>query len=284
MKGFQQRTATNGHFFVVKHNTICEESSKEREGYEPVEVMNPQTKEVSIKFIKRYDALEAMVTKIEFRDTGDQYEQRYVSWKIHLDANGESGVLEIPFNSRVGDRFMKLAENLNFSEPIEFRAWRDGEGKTAFIVKQEGQSVPQKYSKADPGKCPPPVQRLGGKWNFDDQSEFLHNQMLTVVIPKLEAVRGMTEEKHSDNGFEPEYHAETPDVEADRETLIGDIATTCKLLNEAGDSMKWGKASLATFINDKYQVEDGLNSLTLPFLRELRELLNSRLIDLDVPF
>lgn len=190
MKGFQERTENTGKFFVVKHNTICQESSKEREGYDPIEVMNPQTKEVTIKFIKRYDALEAMVTKIEFRDTKDQYEQRYISWKIHLDAGGEKGVLEIPFNSRIGDRFMKLAENLDFAKPVEFRAWRDKQDKTAFLVRQDGHSVPQKYTKDNPGECPPPVQKFGGKWNFDDQTEFLYNQMVNVVIPRVEAVAG----------------------------------------------------------------------------------------------
>lgn len=190
MKGFQEHTESSGRFFVIKHNCICQESSKEKDGYEPIEVMNPQTRETSIKFIKRYDALEAMITKIEWRDTGEQYEQRYMSWKIYLDADGEKGVLEIPFNSRVGDRFMKLAENLDFSKPVEFRAWRDKEDKTAFVVKQDGKSVPQKYTRESPGECPPPVQKFGGKWNFDDQAEFLHGQMMNVVIPRVAAAAG----------------------------------------------------------------------------------------------
>ncbi len=201
MKGFQQRSESSGKFFVVKHNCICEESSKEREGFEPVEVMNPQTKEVSIKFIKRYSTLEAMVTKIEWRDTEQQYDQRYMSWKIHLNADGETGVLELPFNSRVGSRFMKLAENINFSKPVEFRAWRDTKtDSTAFLVAQDGESVKQKYTRDNPGACPEPVQKFGGKWNFDDQTEFLHGQMMNVVIPKVAAAVGMTEEKEKPNG------------------------------------------------------------------------------------
>ncbi len=191
MKGFKEKAENNGKFFVIKHNCICQESSKEREGYEPVEVMNPETKEVIIKFIKRYDSLEAMVTNIEWRDTEDQYSQRYMSWKIHLKANGDAGVLELPFNSRVGSRFMKLAENVDFSKPVEFRAWRDNEDRTAFIVKQEEKSVPQKYTKDSPGLCPPPVQKFGGKWNFDDQMEFLYTQMMNVVIPRVRAAADM---------------------------------------------------------------------------------------------
>lgn len=208
MKGFQQRSQSHGKFFVIKHNTICEESSKEREGFEPVEVMNPQTKEVTIKFIKRYDALEAMVTAIEWRDTKDTYEQRYMSWKIHLDAGEEKGTLELPFESRPSSRFMKLAENLDFTKPVEFRAWRDKEGKTAFIVKQDGNSVPQKYTKQDPGECPPPKQSFGGKWNFDEQMLFLHERMVQVVIPRIEAAHGMMAE--NGNG-QREWNERPPD-------------------------------------------------------------------------
>lgn len=215
MRGFQERSTGNGKFFVIKHNTICEESAKEKPGFEPVEVMNPQTKEVSIRFIKRYAALEAMVTRIEWRDTGDQYDQRYTSWKIHLDADGDKGVLEIPFQSRASSRLMKLAENIDFTRPVEFRAWRDAKTEsTAFFVGQREDeddeksiSVPQKYTRENPGDCPEPVKRLGGKWSFDDQMEFLHERMMSVVIPRIAAAQGAIAER---NGHE-EWNERPPD-------------------------------------------------------------------------
>lgn len=197
MRGFQERSESTGKFFVIKHHTICEESSKEKPGFHPVEVMNPTNKEIVIKFIKPYAALEAMVTRIEWRDTEDKYEQRYMSWKLHLDADGNKGVLEIPFQSRVSSRFMKLAENIDFLRPVEFRAFRDQKtDSTAFYVGQreneedeKSASVPQLYTKDNPGDCPPPVQRMGGKWNFDDQTEFLHERMMHVVIPRVAAAQ-----------------------------------------------------------------------------------------------
>ena len=209
MKGFQERSEGSGKFFVIKHNTICEESSKEQPGFKPVEVMNPSTGEVVHKFIKPYAALEAMVTRIEWRDTEDRYEQRYMSWKIHLDADGQKGVLEIPFESRTSSRFMKLAENIDFRRPVEFRAWKDQKTEgTAFYVGQrvndddeKSISVPQKYTKENPGDCPVPVKRLGGKWNWDDQMEFLHERMMNVVVPRLAAVRlVLGEEAENGNG------------------------------------------------------------------------------------
>lgn len=222
MKGFQEKTESNGKFFVVKHHSICEESSKEKPGFAPVEVMNPSTREVVIKFVKKYQTLEAMITKIEWRDTEDQYEQRYMSWKIYMDADGDKGVLELPFQSRVSSRFMKLAENIDFTRPVEFRAWFDqkNEGTAFYVGQRENEeddksvSVPQKYTRSDPGDCPEPVQRMGGKWNFDDQMEFLHKRMMEVVIPRCAAARAAMGEQNGHGEFNerpPDYDPPTDD-------------------------------------------------------------------------
>lgn len=227
MRGFQERSENNGKFFVIKRNTICEESSKEKPGFKPVEVVNPSTGETLIKFIKPYSALEAIVTRIEWRDTEDKYEQRYMSWKIHLDADGQKGVLEIPFESRASSRFMKLAENIDFTRPVEFRAFRDQktEGTAFYVGQRENEedeksiSVPQKYTKDNPGECPPPVQRMGGKWNFDDQMEFLHERMIHVVIPRVEAARAalgeQTNGRHEWNERPPDEdpYADAPPID-----------------------------------------------------------------------
>jgi hypothetical protein len=215
MKGLQEKSDDGGIFLVIKHGSVCEESKKEREGFNPITVVNPRTNESSVKYIKRYKGVEAMIKKIEWRDTGDQFDQRYMSWKIYMDANGTPCVLEIPFESRVSTRFMKLAENIDFSKPVEFRAWHDAkQDNTAFYVGQGGVSVPQKYTKENPGDCPPPVQRFN-KWNFDDQVEFLHQRMLNVVIPAVQAVAGIAETNgngnHDDGDGEPDFDKTSPE-------------------------------------------------------------------------
>lgn len=294
MRGLQEKNGARKTFLVIKHNTICEESKTERAGFVPQEVRNPRTDETSVKYIKPYDSVEALISNIEYRDTHDQYEQRYTSWRIHLDAAGTPCVLEIPFQSRISTRFMKLAENIDFTRPVEFRAWRDTRNdSTAFYVGQreneddeKSVSVPQKYTRANPGDCPEPLERLGGKWDFSDQMEFLHDRMMTVVIPKLQAAIGITKEQ--ENGYHPPIEDDSqPSVNAlpEREELVKDIHNTCKSLNELGDSPKWNNTRLHQFVSEKYQVDDGLNSLSTPYLFELRTVLNKRLVDLgDVPF
>lgn len=280
MKGLQERSSGNGIFLAIKHHGIVQESKRERDGFEPINIVL-RSGETITKYIKRYSGVEAMVKKIEWYDR--EYDGRpYKGWKLYLDAAGTPCVLDIDFNSRQAGRFMKLAENLDFSKPVEFSAWHDTKNDTtAFNVKQDGVSVPQKYTRDNPGKLPPPKERMGRKLDFGDQEDFLYSQMINVVIPRVDAVAGMNghhEPPHDEN----EVSTQPPTM--DRETLVTEITATCKQLNSAGDSTQWSKPSLWEFVNTKYEVEDGMESLTPTYLADLLAFLKRRLLDLDVPF
>lgn len=194
MKGLVKKTASGTVFLLVKHGSLCEESKVAREGFEPVKVKNPRTEEEVTKYINRYSGVEGLINSIEFRDTGEQYEQRFTSWRITMDADGTPVVLELPFQSRFSSRFMKLAENIDYSRPVEFRAWHDTrEDKTAFYVAQEEQAVKQRYTRDTPNGCPEPTQNRMGKWNYDLQTEFLYDRMMNTVIPQVEAAKAKRE-------------------------------------------------------------------------------------------
>lgn len=192
MKGLQEK-GEGGIFLHIKHGTICEESKTAKEKFIPIEVTNPRSGQTSTKYIKPYKLVEAMIRRIEW------YEREYdgtpfMGWKIVLDADGVACTLDLPLQSQTATRFMKLAENLDFSQPVEFSAWKTPDDKTALSVKQGGNNVAQKYTKDNPNGCPPPVQGFGKKWNYDAQTQFLHERMTQVVIPKLNALRGMEPE------------------------------------------------------------------------------------------
>jgi hypothetical protein len=190
MKGLQEATATGTTYLHVKHHSIVEESKTPIVGFEPVEVENPRTKEKFTKYIKRYRGVEALVCKIEWYER-EHEGTPFMGYKLHLDAAGSPCVLDLPLKSRVTSRFMKLAENIDFTQPVEFSAWYDKQSdSTAFNVKQGERSVPQKYTKEDPGDCPAPVQsKVTKKWNFDAQTEYLMGVMDEIVIPAVEAAQ-----------------------------------------------------------------------------------------------
>lgn len=232
IKGFQEQTKGEGNFFVIKHNFIVQESKTERQGFEAIKVRNPRTDTEITKYIKRYKGIEALIKKIEWYDTAQKYDQRYMGWKIHLDTGVKKGVLDIPFDSRPCSRFMKLAENLDFTQPVEFSAWRSPDDTTAFAVKQNDQSVFQKYTRENPGELPPPVQNFKGKWNYDDQMEFLRKRMIEVVIPAVDAAQG----KHPVTETAPDESESHDDPPANQNgngnhpKVLNDIKVTIKAL------------------------------------------------------
>ena len=212
MKGFQTDTGNNVLYLSITQHSICEQSKKPREGFEKV-VIQLQNGDELTKYLKRYRFIRGYVTGITYRDTGDKYKVRFQSWQIQItDEDGDQAQLAIDLNSNAGSRFMKLAENIDWKQMVEFQAWHDTkDDKTAFVVKQNGNSVPQKYkqpTEESPNAmldCPPAVkrERASGKVEYDytEQEDFLFKKMQNVVIPAVEAAnagRSMANDAPSD--------------------------------------------------------------------------------------
>lgn len=197
--GLKEITHNNTAYLLVKHHSLILESREPREGYEPIEVTNPRTNEQIVKFIKRYAAVEGLIKKIEWYETKDQYQTRFMGIKIHLSDAGEYFQLDLPFNSRPYDSFTKLMENIDYTKPVEFSVWHDRkQDSTAFAVRQDGIPIKWKYTRDDMGECPQPTQNTFGKWDFSKQREWLHSRLMNTVIPTVDALNAFDEP-------EPEY-------------------------------------------------------------------------------
>ena len=233
MKGFQQKTQGDGNFFAIKHGSIVRESKTPQEGFEKIEITDRRTGEKFTKYIQRYDTIEALVTKIEWYDTEQRFTKRYQGWKLFLNANGKRGVLDLPIQSRTTGRFMKLAENLDFTKPVEFRAWHDSKSDaTAIFVGQNGESVPQKYTRDDPNGMPEPTQDFKKNWDYSKQEEFLYKRMIEVVIPKVNA--SQPEQPEQDEPHGEEQVEPTPATSLD-EKLIERVKQALSDLSEHKD-------------------------------------------------
>lgn len=205
--GLKEKTVSDKKYLMVKHHSIILESKTPVDGWEEIKVENPQTKEIKSKWIRRWAALEGMIKKLEWYDTGNQYKDRFMGLKIHIADAGEYFQLDLPFNTRPYDSFVKLAENIDYTQPVEFSVWYDKKQETtAFAVRQNGVPVKWKYTKEDMGECPLPTQNALGKWNFDGQREWLWLRLTQVIIPHVETINAFDEPQ-------PEYEAvdlETP--------------------------------------------------------------------------
>lgn len=192
-----ETTESTGQFLVIKHGGICLESKEPKEGYDQITVHNPKTGQDQPKWIKRFKAVDGKVKRIEWYNRETDF-GTFMGVKIHLRDKGEYYQLDLPFNTRAFDSFSKLVENIDFTQPVEFSAWFDKEGHTAFCVRQDGGTVKWKYTKDNMGDCPEPKKSKLGKWNFDEQREWLVDRIVNVVIPHVDELNKFDEP-------EPEY-------------------------------------------------------------------------------
>ncbi len=200
----REKTQSNTRYLLVKHNSLVLESKEPRDGYEEITVHNPKTDADQQKWIKRYAAVDGLIKRIEWYDTQDNYQTRFMGIKIHLSDAGEYFQIDLPFNSRPYDSFTKLMENIDFAEPVEFSAWHDRkQDSTAFAVRQQGVPIKWKYTRDNMGACPVPTQDSFGKWNFQNQKEWLYRRLIDIVIPQVEALNAFDEpqEDYTDDEY-----------------------------------------------------------------------------------
>ncbi len=171
-------------FLVVKHNSICEESKDPKEGFEPVEVFNPKTKETLTKYIDKWGSVTGFVNNIEHYDR-EHNGTRFQGLKINID---DEVLLDLAAKTPAYDTFCKLAENIDFTKEITFSAGLDKKNeRTSFFVKQDGEGVKWKYTKDNPGDCPPWEKDEDGEWDSRKQRAFLKQRVLDSVIPAAQA-------------------------------------------------------------------------------------------------
>lgn len=169
---------------VVKHHDIVEESKTPKDGFEKVQVFNPKTKETTDKYIDRWGSVTGHIDKIEFYDTEEKYATRFTGIRLNID--GEV-TLTLPSKSPANDAFSKMAENIDFDSPVTISASKDRKSdRTSFFMSQNGEGIKWKYTKDNPGDCPPWEVDDDGEYDSRKQRAFLKQKVTDIVIPACE--------------------------------------------------------------------------------------------------
>ena len=221
----------NGIYLRIKHGCICQESKTEREGYKKVEGTLKDGTPWK-KWIRPYKAVSGYVDKIERYDR--EFEGRkFRGWNITINDGDNEYFLDIPFDSKVNSRWMKLAESIDYNKLVRFSAWTDRKtDSTALNVQQDGVSVPQKYTREEPNGLPEPIQRASGKWDYGAQEDFLVDRLVRFVIPNVETLAAKRNGVDKPTQMQPETASglEDHDNEEDQSDVMRDIRRTVKAL------------------------------------------------------
>lgn len=220
----EQNSNTGTRYLEIKDFSICEKSRQEREGWEYLETESSDGTKYD-NWIKRYKSVDGLITGIEYTTrTLPGTTTNLSSWKILLKDGAERYSFNIPSTSQAASRFVKLAENLDPTQPVEISAWKDNSDakpKLAFMVKQNGVNIPQKYkiaevevegrkvsalvdySNPDPENAPKIKVRRNGDKDYSEVEDFLFERMDTVVRPRFSLVEEDTSTSTDDDSSIP---------------------------------------------------------------------------------
>lgn len=198
--GLHQDNKPLGQYLSVSYGSIVLKSDKPDEGFETITLIDKETQEPFEKYIKRFASLDGRIKDIEWYDR-DWNKKRFMGMKIHVKDGGEHFYLDLMYGTRPFNAFMHLMDSIDYDKTVEFVAFKDrASDNTVFLVKQDGAVIQWNYTKNDPGDCPPATKNRLGKWNFDDQEEWLHDRLMNHVIPTVKSLNEFDEPEREYTG------------------------------------------------------------------------------------
>jgi len=177
---------TNATYLSIWDGAICQKSKEPREGFERFE------KDNKVIYIKRYPGFDGFISDIQWFDREIVGGKRIKGWDIIVEDAGETYKLSMPINSAATNVFMNVAGNIDFRQKVSFSAWKDRDGKTAFLLRQPnrtGETVKRCHTKDHPNGMPEATYSERRKeWDFSAVEDFLLEKMETEIIPVCQKI------------------------------------------------------------------------------------------------
>ena len=200
-------------YLQVKAYSLWQEFKKPVAGCDEIEVKNPKTGEIIKKHGYRFDSVSGHVTKLVKYDTERKYPTRYFGFKAHFLDGGEVYVLDMPYQSQILRRFLKVAHNVDWSLPLSISVFKgkkkDGGEELGVWFQQRGATVKPYYTKEQPHGMPEAVydDQLQN-WDFKAQHRWLVAMLQSETMADIEAAaRVAPVVEQSDQGSEADFQA-----------------------------------------------------------------------------
>ncbi len=162
---------TNGVYLRIVDGSIVRTSDVEKEGYDLFVTKNPTTNQEVRYWIERFERVTGTLVGFSRVDKPDKHIH---GWQMTLRDDTDYH-LSLSDNRSTTTRVLKMLRCVDLTKPLEVGVWKDGEGKTAIVFKQDGQNVPQNFDKTN---LPPPKQRPNGKYDFSESEDILYQDAM----------------------------------------------------------------------------------------------------------
>jgi hypothetical protein len=172
---------SEGKFITILAGKFCMRVPENTEG--AVQRVNKLGKTV---FEKYYDHFTGKLIGIKVQD--GTYGK---TWNFSFQDKEDVYVLQLSYSNSFATAFLKMLPNIDLSKEMKVSPSVkevDGKNKSSLFVNQDGQTVKHAYTKENPNGMPDMEQvTVKGEQVWDDTKriEFLHNMVVTNILPKL---------------------------------------------------------------------------------------------------
>ncbi len=178
--GLAKQSESNVVFLEVKYYSLWRALKKQVDGCDIETPTNPRTGEKVTKYGYKYRSVTGRATKLIWYDTGDKHAQRYFGFKLTMVDQGDTFVVDMPWNSQILRRFMRLARNIDWSQPFTLTIFKGkkkekaGSEDTGIWFEQGGETVKAYYTREEPHGMPIATQdSVTHDWDFKPQQKWL---------------------------------------------------------------------------------------------------------------
>lgn len=213
-----KQSESNIIYLQVKHFSLWRELKKQVNGCEEIDVTNPKTGAVIKKYGYRFRTLTGRAVKLFKYDTEQKYSTRYFGFKLQIRDGVDQYVLDMPYNSQILRRFLRVARNIDWAQPFSLTVFKGKKNErnieeTGIWFEQRGETVKAYYTRENPHGMPPANQDPDThEWDFKAQHRWLIEKLKTETMADIEAIAASlappVEPDHGD-AAEPEPHEES---------------------------------------------------------------------------
>ncbi len=132
-------------------------------------------------------------------DTEKKYSKRYFGFKLHMVDGGDTFVIDMPYNSQILRRFLRLSRNIDWNFPFAITIFKgkkkEGGGfeDTGIWFEQASETIKAYYTRENPHGMPPARQDPDThEWDFREQHRWLVDRLKSETIPDIEAAAART--------------------------------------------------------------------------------------------
>lgn len=186
-----KRSESNTVFLQAKHYCLWQELKSQVDGCEAVQVKNPKTDAVSTKYGYKFNTVSGLATGLVKYDTEKKYPTRFFGFKLHLRDGDDAYVLDMPYQSQLLRRFLRVAPNVDWNKPLSitiFKGKKENGGEELGVwFQQRGETVKVYFTRENPRGMPQATQDPDThEWDFRAQHRWLVELLKTRTIPDIE--------------------------------------------------------------------------------------------------